>query len=220
MKCPKCRYSSFPHLEHCPKCGVALAEQRAAVGIYALRSDPPDLWLAYQAASMESAGGPLTASISPVGLDLGQLEGIDLEVSQIVPGESGTDELEESIHALDEPESEGRSTQDMSLPQSLDLPQLGDITLAPDREVDLEEEPALGIQGPEEVTAGQRVYDLDEDEELGGLTLGQIVEDTGAEEDEEAVEYTLEIEEDLEFEVERLELEEDEEGENEDDDER
>jgi hypothetical protein len=109
----------------------------------------------------------------------------------------------------------------MSLPQSVDLPQLGDITLAPDREADLEEESALGLQDPEEFMAGQRVYDLDEDEEVGGLTLGQIVEDSGAEEEDEvAVEYTLEIEEDLEFEVERLELEEDEEGEHEDDDDR
>ena len=61
MKCPKCRYTSFPYLENCPKCGVALAEQRAALGIYALRPDPPDLLLAYQAASMEIAGGLLTA---------------------------------------------------------------------------------------------------------------------------------------------------------------
>ena len=40
------------------------------------------------------------------------------------------------------------------------------------------------------------------------------------EDDEEAVEYTLEIEEDIEFEVERLELEQDEAGEDADDDAR
>ena len=36
MKCPKCRYTSFQYLESCRKCGHALAEQRAALGLYAL----------------------------------------------------------------------------------------------------------------------------------------------------------------------------------------
>ena len=67
----------------------------------------------------------------------------------------------------------------------------------------------------------KQVYDLDVDEDLDGLTLGHILDDAGADdEDDKAAEYTLEIEEDIEFEVERLELEQDEEREVEDDDDR
>ena len=221
MKCPKCRYASFPYLENCPKCGFVLAEQRAALGIYAMRPDPPDLWLAYQAANMEVGGGLLTAPISPPGLDLGPLEGIDLEGSQVEPGGAETDELEESTSAPDEPDSDRLSTQDMIVPQNLDLHQHGDITLALENEADLEDESPLSNQAPEELTDARQVYELDVDEELGGLTLGQVTDEEEADEDdEEAVEYTLEIEEDIEFEVERLELEQDEAGEDADDDDR
>jgi len=221
MKCPKCRYTSFPHLETCPKCGFVLAEQRAPLGIYAIRPDPPDLWLAYQAASMEIVGGLPTAPLSPPGLDLGPLEGIDLEVSEVERGGAEIDALERSTNALDEPDSNRLSIQDMIIPQDLASHQLGDITLALENEADLEDKSPLSLQAPEELTNVKQVYDLDVHEELDGLTLGQIVDETGAEEDDEnAEEYTLVIEEDFEFEVERLELEQDEEGEDEDDDDR
>ena len=109
----------------------------------------------------------------------------------------------------------------MIVPQTLDLHQHGDITLALENEADLEDESPLNIQATEEPTDARQVYELDVDEELGGLTLGQVTDEEEADEDdEEAVEYTLEIEEDLEFEVERLELERDEEGEDQDDDAR
>ncbi len=221
MKCPKCRYTSFPHLENCPKCGFVLAEQREALGIYALRSAPPDLWLAYQAPSMEVVGELLPAPGSPPGLDLGPFEGIDLEDSAVEPGGAETAEMEESTNAPDKPDSDRMSTQDMIMPHSLDLHQLGDITLALENEADLEDESPLSIQAPEEPLDVKQVYDLDVDEELGGLPLGQIRDEIGVDEDDEgSVEYTLEIEEDLEFEVERLELQQDKEGENEHDDER
>ena len=109
----------------------------------------------------------------------------------------------------------------MILPPSLDLHQLGDITLALENAADLEDESPLNAQTPAELTDVKQVYDLDVDEDLDGLTLGHIVEGAGADDDdEEAVEYTLEIEEDLEFEVDGLELEQDDEGEDEDDDDR
>src|SRR5918996_5520665 len=81
MKCPKCGSTSFPYLESCRKCGHGLAEQRAALGIYALRPDPPDLLLAYQAASMEVTGGALTHHVSTPGIDLRPLEAIELEIA-------------------------------------------------------------------------------------------------------------------------------------------
>jgi len=221
MKCPKCRYASFPYLENCPKCGFMLAEQRAAMGLYAVRPDPPDLWLAYQAANMEVGGGLLTTPLSPPGLDLGPLEGIDLEGSQGEPGGAETDELEASTSPPDELDSDWLSTQDMIVPQHLDLHQHGDITLAPQNEADLEDESPPSNQTTEELTDARQVYELDVDEEFGGLSLGQVTEEDEAnEDDEEAVEYTLEIEEDIEFEVERLELEQDEAGEDADDDAR
>jgi hypothetical protein len=239
MKCPKCRYTSFPHLEICSKCGFGLAEQRAALGIYALRPDLPDLLLAYQAASVEVTGGMLRSPVYTPDIDRGPLEGINLEVAEADPDRAGTHEMgepanadwdlmptleheamEEEEFAPEEPGSERLSTQDVIIPQSLDLSGLGDITLALENAADLEGESPESAQTPTEFADVKQVYDLDADGDLDGLTLGHIVDGVGAEDDDKAVEYTLEIEEDLEFEVEGLELEQDDEGENEDDDDR
>ena len=240
MKCPKCRYTSFPHLENCPKCGFGLAEQRAALGIYALRPDPPDLLLAYEAASMDIAGGMLTSAVSAPGVDLGPLEGIDLEIAEAVPRGAGTHEVaepsivapslmptqeheavEEDGLAPEERGSERLSTQEVIMPQSLDLGQLEDITLRLDDAADLEGESPESAQTPREFSDVKQVYDLDVDEDLDGLTLGLMVDGPGADDDdEEAAAYTLEIEEDLEFEVDGLELEQDDAGDDEDDDDR
>jgi hypothetical protein len=240
MKCPKCRYTSFPHLENCPKCGFGLAEQRAALGIYTLRPDPPDLLLAYQAVSMDIAGAMLTSPVYAPDIDLGPLEGIDLEIAEAEPEEAGTHEMgepanaaldlmptrereiiEEEEFAPEEPGSERLSTQDVIIPQSLDLSELGDITLALENAADQRGESPENAQTAREFVDVKQVYDLDVDEDLNGLTLGHILDDAGADDDdEEAAEYTLEIEEELEFEVDGLELEQDDEGEDEDDDDR
>jgi hypothetical protein len=240
MKCPKCRYTSFPHLENCPKCGFGLAEQRAALGIYALRPDPPDLLLAYQAASMDITGAMLTSPVYAPDIDLGPLEGIDLEIAEAEPDEVGTHEMgepanaapdlmptpereviEEEEFAPEEPGSEQLSSQEVIIPQSLGLSELGDITLALENAADLGGESSESAQTPREFADVKQVYDLDVDEGLDGLTLGHILDDAGADdEDDEAEEYTLEIEEDLEFEVDGLELEQDDEGGDEDDDDR
>ena len=235
MKCPKCRYTSFPHLENCSKCGFGLAEQRAALGFYALRPDPPDLLLAYQAASVEVTGAMLTSLVYAPGIDLGPLEGIDLEVAEAEPDRAGTHEMgepanadgdlmptleheamEEEEFAPEEPGSERPSTQDVIRAQSLDLSQLGDITLALENVAEVEGESPERAQTAGEFADVKQVYDLDADGDLDGLTLGHIVDGVGADDDDEAVEYTLEIEEDLEFEVDGLELEQD----DEDDDDR
>ena len=129
--------------------------------------------------------------------------------------------IEEDGFAPEEPGSERLSTQEVIMPQSLDLSQLGDITLALDNAADLEGESPESAQTPREFADVKQVYDLDVDEDLDGLTLGHIVDGPGADDDdEEAAEYTLEIEEDLEFEVDGLELEQDDEGDDEDDDDR
>jgi hypothetical protein len=240
MKCPKCRYSSFPHLENCPKCGFGLAEQRAALGIYALRPDPPDLLLAYRAGSTDSAGAMLTSPVYAPDIDLGPLEGIDLEIAEEESEEAGTHEMgepanaaldlmptlereviEEEEFAPEEPGSERLSTQDVIMSQSLDLSELGDITLAIENAADLGGEAPESAQTARAFADVKQVYDLDVDEDLDGLTLEHILDDAGADdEDDEAAGYTLEIEEDVEFEVDGLELEQDDEDEDEDDDDR
>jgi hypothetical protein len=238
MKCPKCRYTSFPHLENCSKCGFGLAEQRAALGIYALRPDPPDLLLAYQTASMEVTGAMLTSPVYAPGSDLDPLEGVDLEVAEAEPDRAGTHEMGEPANAdwdlmptleheameeevaPEEPGSEPPSSQDVIIAQSLDLSQLGDITLALEKVADAEGESPERAQTAGEFADVKQVYDLDADGDLDGLTLGHIVDGVGADDDDEATEYTLEIEEDLEFEVDELELEQDDEGDDEDDDDR
>jgi hypothetical protein len=164
MKCPKCGYTNVPYLESCRKCGHGLAEQRAALGIYALRPDPPDLLLAYQAASMEGTGGALTPPVSAPEIDLVPVEGIDLPTA------------------------------------------------------DLGGESPGSTQTPSESAVVKQVYDLDLDEDLVGLTLQGPVHGAGTDDDDEVTEYTLEIEENLEFEVDELELEQDDEVEDEDDD--
>jgi hypothetical protein len=237
MKCPKCGYTSFPYLESCRKCGHGLAEQRAALGIYALRPDPPDLLLAYQAASMEATGGTLTPPVSTPGIDLGSLEGIEMEIAEAEPSGVGTyqvtepsDAIPDLIPTLDreamgeeeiplvEPSTERPSSQDMTIPPSLDLSGPGDITLEIDHAAGQEGESPERTQIPSESAAVNPVYDLDLDEDLDGLTLGGAAHEADTDEDDEATEYTLEIEEDLEFEVEELELEQDDEVEDEDDD--
>ena len=130
--------------------------------------------------------------------------------------------IEEDELAPEESGSERRGTQDIILPQSLDLHQLEDITLALENAADLEGESPQNAQTPREFAEVKQVYDLDVDEDLDGLTLGHIVEGAGAadDDDEEAAAYTLEIEEDLEIEVDGLALEQDDEDEDEDDDDR
>jgi hypothetical protein len=233
MKCPKCRYTSFPFLEKCPKCGLGLAEQRAAMGIYALPPDPPDLLLAYQAAMMDvTAGKPMHPASAP-DMDLGQLEGIDLEMAEMEPHGVGTPEMEgppdpasdllsmrdrkaieEEEFTPVEPSSERVSPQEIIIPQSLDLSGLGDIALAIENAADLAGESSESAQIPAESAEVKPVYDLDLDGELNGLTLESIVDGVRAgDADDEAGEYTLELEEDLEleFEVDGLDVEQDEE---------
>ena len=241
MKCPKCGYTSFSYLESCRKCSHALAEPRAALGLYALRPDPPDLLLAYEAASANITGATQTPPVSAP-IDLGRLEEIDLDLEEAGPATPGTYEVGEQAAAapdlmptLDreviegeefppvEPSAEPSNSQAMVMPQTLDLSGLENITLELENTVDLEGGPAESSQPPKDSPEGQAVYDLDLDEDLDGLTLRPLADASqrgDADDDEEVVEYTLEIEDDLEFEGDELELEQDDDAEAEDDDDR
>jgi hypothetical protein len=238
MKCPKCGYTSFPYLEKCRKCGHGLTEQRVAMGIYALRPDPPDLLLAYQAAGTEAIGGALTHPVSAPGIALGSLAGLDMEVADEEPPSTGTHERQEPANAMPdlrptldreaigeedrppmEASAEQPSSQDMTMPQSLELSSLGDSNPEIDDTLDLDGESPRRAQTPSESAPAKPVYDLDLDTDLGALTLGGVADETGTGEDDEATDYTLEIEEDLTFEVDELELDLNDEVADEDDDE-
>jgi hypothetical protein len=239
MKCPQCGYVSFPYWENCRKCGKGLAEQRAALGLYALRPDPPDLLLAYQAMNADASRVTLTPSVSTPAIDLGQLDEIELELveneasTQDTPqGGDQTDAvvdrrptpmLEPTPEALPPTQlsAERASPPEIGISPSLDLSELGDITL------ELENAAEPGIESPEspqpppQPPEAKQVYDLDLDEDPDGLTLGPTIQESRTDDqDEETVEYTLEIEDDLELEVDELEIEEDDEAEEEDEDER
>jgi hypothetical protein len=213
------------------------------LGVYALRPDPPDLQLAYQAATIETTAGAPAPSLSAPGIDLGQLEGIDLEIAEVKSDGAGVYEVEEPANAdpdllstlepqvLEEEESspvdsrsEGLSSQDVSKPPSLDLSELGDITLAIDSAADLRGDSLPRAQSLEESAAVRPVYDLDLDDDLDNLPLGSRVDEARAhdddDDDDDVVEYTLEIEEEVEFEIEELELERDDKDEDQDDDHR
>jgi hypothetical protein len=237
MKCPRCGYVSFPYLESCRKCGKGLAEQRAALGLYALRPDPPDLLLAYQAMNADATRVTLTPPVSTPAIDLGQLEEIELE---LVEGETSTQDTPQERDQTDAvvdrrptptleltPEAlpptplsaERASPPEIGIPPSLDLSELGDLSL------EIENAADTGITSPESPQppppGAEQVYNLDLDEDLDALTLGPTIQESRTDDqDDEAVEYTLEIEEDLELEVDELEVEEDDEAEEEDDDER
>jgi hypothetical protein len=82
MKCPKCGYTSFAYLENCLKCNQGLAEQQAAFGLYALRPNPPDLLMAYEAAPMgvDDAASE-TPALPSSAIDLSQLVEIELDLA-------------------------------------------------------------------------------------------------------------------------------------------
>jgi hypothetical protein len=239
MKCPKCGYTSFPYLESCRKCGQVLTEQRTALGIYALRPDPPDLLLAYQAANMDVARATLPQPLSAPGIDLGELDDSELEITEAEPTGPATREVGEPAGAAPdlgptlglesigdgkfppvEPSTEQVSSPDPLMPPTMDLSELGDITLEIENVADLGGKSPETAEIPSESPQLKPVYDLDLDEDLDGVSLGFAVNESPADDDEGTAEYTLEIEDDLELEVEELELEEDDEAEEEDDDDR
>jgi hypothetical protein len=242
MKCPKCGYTSFPYLESCRKCGRPLAEPREALGLYAMRLDPPDLLLAYQAASPDVLETTPMPSVFAPSIDLGPLEEIEPEFAKTQPTALGADEggepaspVQESMPTLDqevtttaefppqEPSAEPQGAAEPVTPHTGDLSALADMTLALENTVNLGDAPVASSQTPKDSPAAQPVYDLDLDDDLDELTLQPLVDEphtANADDNAAVLEYTLEIEDDVEFEIDELELEQDDDAEAEDDDRR
>jgi hypothetical protein len=239
MKCPKCGFTSFPYLESCRKCGLALAEPQAALGLYALPPNPPDLLLAYQTANLDVTRTPPMPPASMPSFDLGSLEEIEPEIAKAEPIAPDPDEREEPVSpapdllpTLDqeimtaaelpplEPQAEPPGSAETVMPHTLDLSELADMTLELDNTVNLGDKSAQSAQTPNDSPEEQPVYDLDLDDDLDGLSLRPLVDESStgdADDGEEVLEYTLEIEDNLEFEIDGLELEPDEDTEDEDD---
>ncbi|HEX9869796.1 MAG TPA: hypothetical protein VGC99_14590 [Candidatus Tectomicrobia bacterium] len=241
MKCPKCGFTSFPYLESCRKCGLVLAESQAAWGLYALHPDPPDLLLAYQTANLDVTRTPPLPPASMPSLDLGAREKIEPAIAKAQPVTPGPDESEEPfspapdlLPTLDqeimtaaespplEPHTEPPGSAETVMPHSLDLSELADMTLELDHTVNLGDTSAQSPQPPKFSPEEQPVYDLDLNGDLDELSLLPLADESSTEDadgDEEVLEYTLEIEDNLEFEIDGLELEQDDDTEDEDDDE-
>jgi hypothetical protein len=238
MKCPKCGYTSFPYLESCSKCGRGLAEERTAFGLYALRPDPPDLVMAYQAAPLDVDGITSTPALSSLFGDLSHLDEIELELAEAEDPPSAAEVGREQIGgAVDlaptspidparevqrvEPETEPANPQEGVLPPAFDLGELGGLSFALESTADPEAPPLESAQPPTPSPDAEQVYDLDLEEDIDGLTLGSEMDDSRADErDEGTVEYILEVEDELDLEIDDLTLEEGEESGEEDDDHR
>ena len=241
MKCPKCGFTSFPYLESCRKCGLVLAESQAAWGLYALHPDPPDLLLAYQTANLDVTRTRPLPSASMPSLDLGAREKIEPEVGTAQPVTPGPDESEEPfspapdlLPTLDqeimiaaespplEPRAEPPGSAETVIPHTLDLSELADMTLELDDTVNLGDKSAPRSQLPQDSPEEQPVYDLDLDDDLDELSLLPLEDESStgdADGGDDVLEYTLEIEDNLEIEIDGLELEQDDDTEAEDDDE-
>jgi hypothetical protein len=238
MKCPKCGYTSFPHLESCRKCGQDLAEVRELFGVYGLPPNPPDLLLVYET-SQGDAGDTIVAEAAPTAaVDLGELEEIELHLTEAA--EPPTSPSQESAHSdatleivptLDfevEPVSplspragEMDQTSDEE-PIMIDLGGLEGLTLEM-REVDEEEEttPPGTLDSHTSSAAPPAIFDLDLDEDESPSVHETTPPSSDLDDDEDASspEYILEIDEGLEIEVDEIEIDEAD-DEEEDEDER
>ncbi len=218
MKCPKCGYTSFPHLESCRKCGHGLAEVREFFGVYALPPNPPDLMLAYEALQTD-AMETTVAEVMPA-VDLEQLEEIDLDLANAADAAASPAEEPELAELsrdivptfdrdpepgspLSSPASTVERPDDKE-PIVLDLSDLEGLTIEL-REVAEEEE--RHSEAP--------IFDVDEEEE--SLTRAEAGAGLDADDRETPPEYILEIDEELELEVDEFERED---ADDEDDDDR
>jgi hypothetical protein len=174
-------------------------------------------------------------------LDIGSVDEIGLEIAQARPITPDRDQSEEPMSPFPdalptpaqeittaaelpplEPSAEPPRAAETVMPPTLDLSELADMTLELDHTVTLGDNSAQSSQVPKDSSEEPPVYDLDLDDDLDGLTLRPVVDEssTGDAHDgeQDIVEYTLEIEDDLEFEIDGLELEQSDDTEDEDDD--
>jgi hypothetical protein len=210
------------------------------MGLYAIPPEPPDLLLAYRTDQVEVPRATLRPPPPAPDIDLGQLGVIEVDTEETTAAASTARELGEqtgvtsdSVPMVERESNEAAeaisielgaerlSSPDPVVPPSVNLEGLGDITLELENGPDVDEKAAEAVQTPSASAEVRQVYDLDLDEDLDGVPLGSVVdESTHGGDAEEIAEYMLEIEDDLDLEVDELELSSEDEAEEEDDDDR
>ena len=172
MRCPKCGYISFDHLESCKKCNKDISEASADID------------------------GTVFAVAAPGFLDLeydssaGSLE----EQEGVAVGEEGPDEAEESIElSFEDVESEGDGEIVMELDDDGEIGETDGAVLELDalEEVALEEEITLDLGDEEETPAIKEVDGLQLD--FGEIDISDLA--PPEEDGEELVAETLSLDE-------------------------
>jgi hypothetical protein len=113
MRCPKCNYVSFDHLNKCPNCSRDLSSAREDLNLLDFRPEVPFL-LGSLVGEMEGGGAQQELSLTQeTELELGGLgmsepsasEGIDMGELEIPSEENSSDEVSLSEIALDDLET-------------------------------------------------------------------------------------------------------------------
>jgi hypothetical protein len=151
MRCPKCGYVSFDHLNNCMKCSRDLADCRQDLNLLDFRPEVPFL-LGSLVGEMEGGGGQQALSLTQeTELELGGLGMSDLSASEgsidmgemeIPSAESGSEEMSLSEIALDDLETIEASALGDAGGEELQLDDLAELS----SESTKEEEGFLGLE--------------------------------------------------------------------------
>jgi hypothetical protein len=153
MRCAKCGYVSFDHLNNCPKCSKDLSGSREDLNLLDFRPEVPFL-LGSLVGEMEGGGAQQELSLTQeTELELGGLgmsepsasEGIDMGDLEIPSEENSSEEVSLSEIALDDLETIEASSMGDAEGGDLQLDDLAELSSG-DASVAEEEEGFLGLE--------------------------------------------------------------------------
>ncbi|UCG22262.1 MAG: hypothetical protein JSU80_06720 [Deltaproteobacteria bacterium] len=153
MRCSKCGYVSFDHLNNCPKCSKDLSTVREDLNLLDFRPEVPFL-LGSLVGEMEGGGGQQELSLTQeTELELGGLgmgepsasEGIDMGDLEIPSEDNSSDEVSLSEIALDDLETIEASSMGDAEGGELQLDDLAELSSG-DSSAAEEDEGFLGLE--------------------------------------------------------------------------
>jgi hypothetical protein len=153
MRCAKCGYVSFDHLNNCPKCSKDLSGSREDLNLLDFRPEVPFL-LGSLVGEMEGGGAQQELSLTQeTELELGGMgmsepsasEGIDMGDLEIPSEENSSEEVSLSEIALDDLETIEASSMGDAEGGELQLDDLAEMSSG-DSSVSKEEEGFLGLE--------------------------------------------------------------------------
>ena len=153
MRCSKCGYVSFDHLNNCPKCSKDLSTFREDLNLLDFKPEVPFL-LGSLVGEMEGGGAQQQLSLTQeTELELGGLgmsepsasEGIDMGDLEIPSGENSSDEVSLSEIALDDLETIEASSLGDAAGGELQLDDLAELSSGDSGTAD-EDEGFLGLE--------------------------------------------------------------------------